>query len=75
MQILITSQEKLRIGLNGPISKITDKFGVAFEYCDIQNSIDLYNLTWRYKVQDEKKFLLACIKHGIIYKRYDGKGN
>ena len=70
MDILITSQEKLRIGLNGPLSKVVDKFGVAFELCDIENSVDLHNLIWRYKVVDEKKFLLTCIEHGLIYQEY-----
>ena len=70
MDILITSSEKDRLGINGSLVETEEKFGVVFQYCDINNSTDLYNLIFRYKVLDQKKFLLTCIEHGLIYKEY-----
>lgn len=70
MRILISSEEKLRIGLNGPTPQVTEKFGVAFKDCDILHSVDLHNLIWIYKIVDKKRFMLACIEYGIRYKPF-----
>jgi len=77
MQIFIMSSEKDRIGLgqNRGYSKTAEEFGLTFQYCDVEHSTDLLNLTWRYKVLDEKKFMLICIKHGLKYRKYIPKGS
>jgi hypothetical protein len=68
MYINITSEEKDRIGLTGTLTYTTLEFGITLEYCDMEHSRDLYNLLWRYKVQDKKRFMTAVIKYGIKYK-------
>ena len=71
MQILMTSSEKSRLGLDTRWGIVAHKLGICFKFCELENSKDLDSIAWRwrYEVQDEKKFFIACIKHGINYEK------
>jgi hypothetical protein len=70
MKIIIKSPEKERIDLNGIPEDTIKRFGLSFSFCDLTNSHDLHNLIWTYNIVDEKKFMLACIEHGIKYTKH-----
>lgn len=65
--ILIGADERIRIGISGSLSYTMDRFGLTIEHLTMQKTKDGFDY-WKYKIHNPKKFMIACIQHGIKYK-------
>lgn len=67
--ITISDRERTRIGLNGTKEYTHKTFGLRFSVADTVNFVDLNNLNYVYHISNEKRFFLAVVKHGIIFRK------
>ena len=68
MKISISPNEKLRLnfltGKEVPFEK-NEKFGLSFIGIDLKTSETSH--TWLYNIEDNDKFMSACIEHAIKF--------